>query len=375
MCARRFLLLMFFLTMLTVAGAFALFQFGGSVLKRQTIPTGRFVPSAQANGPDYIQTDNWIALPDTVPPSPAEWRPDGLVEQPTESQSPRAATFFLHPTTYLKRDRWNAPVGDRESQDRARLFVRSQASAFNAISAVYAPKYRQAAFGAFLDDSADARAALDLAYRDIDRAFTRFLAQVPDGPLILAGHSQGALHLARLLRERVASDPALARRIVAAYVVGWPISTAADVPRMGLPACTRARQANCILSWQSFAEPANTDLVTDAYEGTAGFTGAKRRREDMLCVNPLSGITGGAMAARTNPGTLVPTNLSMSNATSTPGLVGARCERGFLLIDGELPDLGPFVLPGNNYHVYDYALFWAAIRSDAARRLEAWREQ
>jgi hypothetical protein len=36
------------------------------------------------------------------------------------------------------------------------------------------------------------------------------------------------------------------------------------------------------------------------------------------------------------------------------------------------PQLGSFVLPGNNYHVYDYALFWGAIRRDAERRLAAW---
>jgi hypothetical protein len=34
--------------------------------------------------------------------------------------------------------------------------------------------------------------------------------------------------------------------------------------------------------------------------------------------------------------------------------------------------MGPFVLPGNNYHVYDYSLFWGAIRRDAERRLAAW---
>jgi hypothetical protein len=38
---------------------------------------------------------------------------------------------------------------------------------------------------------------------------------------------------------------------------------------------------------------------------------------------------------------------------------------------GEGPDLGRFVLPGNNYHVYDYSLFWANIRADALRRLAA----
>jgi hypothetical protein len=29
------------------------------------------------------------------------------------------------------------------------------------------------------------------------------------------------------------------------------------------------------------------------------------------------------------------------------------------------------VLYGNNYHVYDYALFWANIRADAEARLSA----
>ncbi len=43
------------------------------------------------------------------------------------------------------------------------------------------------------------------------------------------------------------------------------------------------------------------------------------------------------------------------------------------ILDGAIPTLGPYVLPGNNYHVYDYALFWGSIRADAARRLTAFR--
>jgi hypothetical protein len=65
----------------------------------------------------------------------------------------------------------DGPVADRDSQDRATLFVRSQASAFNQVAEIWAPKYRQAAFGAFLLKSADANRALDLAYGDVERAF------------------------------------------------------------------------------------------------------------------------------------------------------------------------------------------------------------
>jgi hypothetical protein len=92
----------------------------------------------------------------------------------------------------------------------------------------------------------------------------------------------------------------------------------------------------------------------------------------MVCVNPLTGSSSGAAPPASNPGTLVPT-ADLRSAVLEPGRVGAECERGLLMLSGEIPPLGPYVLPGNNYHVYDYALFWGAIRRDAERRLRAWQ--
>jgi hypothetical protein len=126
------------------------------------------------------------------------------------------------------------------------------------------------------------------------------------------------------------------------------------------------------LSWLSFAEPANPDLVVESYQGSAGLAGGERRREDILCVNPLTGTDGGSAPPAANPGTLVPT-AEMRAASLLAGRVGAACDKGLLILSGEVPAMGPYVLPGNNYHVYDYALFWAAIRSDAMRRVAAWR--
>ena len=42
------------------------------------------------------------------------------------------------------------------------------------------------------------------------------------------------------------------------------------------------------------------------------------------------------------------------------------------LLIGEPPEMGPYGLPGNNYHVYDVPLFWANVRQDVQRRVEAW---
>ena len=366
MCARRFLIAVFILTLLLVAAAFAIFQFGGNVLLKQATPKGRFEAAAAGSGPDYSRQSSWVARPGMAR-NPSLWLPAEVTAGPTGS----ASVFYIHPTTYLERDRWNAPLNaGGQTAFRTRLFVQSQASAFNAAGEIWAPRYRQAAYGAFLLKSEDAQRALNLAYSDVRNAFDYFLSQMPVGePIILAAHSQGALHLMRLLQER---GSRVSGRLVAAYVVGWPISTAADLPSLGFRACSEADQAGCILSWMSFGDPGNPDLILDQWRKTKGPTGLERRREDILCINPLTGTINGAAPPEANPGTLVP-NANLVSAKLEPGRVGAHCEKGLLLLEGEIPPLGPYVLPGNNYHVYDYALFWAAIRRDAERRLVAWQ--
>jgi hypothetical protein len=90
-----------------------------------------------------------------------------------------------------------------------------------------------------------------------------------------------------------------------------------------------------------------------------------------LCINPLTGTMNGTAPASANLGTLVP-NADLSNGKLVPGAVSARCgSRGLLLI-GDPPHLGPYVLPGNNYHVYDIPLFWENLRQDVARRMRIW---
>jgi len=363
MCARRFLMVVFVLTLLLVAAAFAIYQWGGNMLLQQATPRGHFQASAAGGAPDYSTPENWVLRPG-IPNDPSQWNPEGWGGY--TAAIARTATFYVHPTTYLKTDRWNAPLdaGD-ETDERTRLFVQSQASAFAHNSDIWAPEYRQAAYGAFLLKSEDAQKALDLAYSDVRAAFDVFLAAQPkDRPIVLAGHSQGALHLLRLLRER---HDVLKGRLVAAYIVGWPVSVTADLPSLGFPACRTKEQAGCILSWMSFGNPANPDWMLDQWSKSKGATGLQRRREDLLCVNPLTGTHNGAALPGANEGTLVPT-ADFRSARLLQGAVGARCSDGLLILDGNIPPLGPYVLPGNNYHVYDYALFWTSIQGDYIQR-------
>jgi hypothetical protein len=373
MPARRFLWIVAGLVILFVAGAFAYRLFEDRLFKLAMVPTVEF-EEAQAKTPDldYSPAGMWIARPDRAD-NPALWTPAGFSSTPAPAE--KAAVFFIHPTSFLDKSQWNAAIDHADSQQRARLFVRHQASAFNGVGEIWAPKYRQATFGAFLTTKEDAEKALDFAYRDVLAAFEEFLRQVPgDRPIILAAHSQGSLHLMRLLRERIAGRP-VAERIAAAYVVGWPISVTADLPALGLPACARAGQSGCVVSWQSFAEPADAKMVTDVYNASTAPNLKPRAGSPMLCVNPITGNAGDAATAERNAGTLIP-NAELTEAEMVMGAVPARCgPDGFLLIGEEdrLPDLPAYVLPGNNYHVFDYALFWSNIRADAAARLAHFR--
>ena len=374
MLARRFLWVVAGLIVLTLILAFAYRLFGVELMRLSLVPTVAFEAAPPPAATAYDRAEMWIARPG-ISDDPSLWRPAGVKGADAEGDLPRAAIFFIHPTSYLAKGHWNAPLDDKESQWRARLFVRSQASAFNGAGEVWAPKYRQATFGAFLTTKADAQKALDFAYRDVRAAFEAFLAQAPaDRPIILAAHSQGSLHLMRLLAERIAGRPE-AKRIAAAYVIGWPVSATADLPSLGLPACESAGDSGCVLSWQSFGEPADPKMITDVYDSSAGPTGLNRAGSPMLCVNPLTGARGGAAPASANRGTLVPDKELTTGTLQAPG-VAARCDiRGFLLIGENPPDLGPYVLPGNNYHVYDYALYWASIRADAEARLAAFAKR
>jgi hypothetical protein len=126
------------------------------------------------------------------------------------------------------------------------------------------------------------------------------------------------------------------------------------------------------MSWMSFAEPADPAMLLNAYRRYPPLDGAQRQGEAILCTNPLNGGSATSAPASANLGTYVPED-DWHSRKMIAKAVPARCDpRTGLLLIGEAPSLGQFVLPGNNYHVYDYPLFWANVRADVARRVAAW---
>lgn len=361
--ARKFLYVIAAIIVLVLAGLLVLRVWGMELARLAFIPNKDFVALTPVGPEDYAKPAMWYAHP-ALKDSPVDFWPKG---SNAEEERNEAAIFYIHPTTYLNRAQWNAPLDDKEAGERAVQINRMQASVFNTVGQIWSPRYRQATFGSFLAVSVNATKAHEAAYQDILAAFDAFLKANPgDGPIILAGHSQGSRHLLHLLHDKVKGQPVQAR-LVAAYVVGWPVSVVNDLPALGMPACDKPDATGCVLSWQSWAEPAEMEVNLEAWDASKGLNGKSNAGTAMLCSNPL----GSDGSANLNLGTLK-MNDEATEGELLKGLVPARCEgRGMLMI-GEPVDLGSFVMPGNNFHVYDYSLFWANIRADSLARLAAY---
>lgn len=368
--ARKFLYVIAAAVVALLALMFALRFWAEDLTELTFVPTAEFTAEPALAINVYDDPAMWISRPGLdAGKDPVRWLPEGYSD---DGGTMRAAVFFIHPTSYLEKARWNAPLDDPESRERAELFVRGMGSPFNRSRNLWAPRYRQATIGAFLTEAPEATQALDMAYGDVLQAFDYFIDSIDnDTPIILVGHSQGAFHLRRLIRDRIAGTP-LAKRIAAAYVIGWPVSVAHDLPAMSLPACAAPDQAGCVMSWISFAEPADNAMLVKSFGHRPGLDGQAIGDSPFLCTNPLTGGAEADAPASANHGTLVP-DIRAKSGRLTAQMVPARCgDDGFLYI-GPPPELGPYVLPGNNYHLYDIPLFWADLRADAARRVKAWR--
>lgn len=302
--------------------------------------------------PDYGDPANWAAWPDR--PGPAQSVPANAT---SIARSPAVDVFYIHPTTFRSAERWNQPVDDSATNAWTdRSVIARQASVFNGCCRVFAPRYRQASTRAFAEMAGEGARAYDLAYGDVTRAFDSFLASVHGRPFILAGHSQGALFVTRLLADRISGTP-LAARIVAAYAIGVPVKRGAG----GIPSCEQPKQTGCVISWNSFL--AGSD--TSAYVARAlGDAPARDAASALVCTN-----LAGTRAATALPGAPIATGLQPLRRNG----VRATCVGGVLMVRPDTA-LGLTPLPGGNMHFHDIALFYGELRADAIRRSAAYRK-
>lgn len=361
--AIRFLWLVATLIMLAVVGWIGFNAYTPNLLRIATAPNARFDPSKAARQPDYGYADGWLAHP-FYARAAARDSPNGYRAAPR----PSATLFYLGPDSYFGNSSWNDPLDDAGANMRAAEAVRNEASAFNGVASIFAPRIRQATLGAQLVDRISAAEAIDLAYGDALKSFDEYLrSHKPGQPLFLVGSGQGAIHVLRLLQQRVAGKP-LARDLVAAYLTGWPV-TRSDADALGLPVCLSPNQSGCIAAWRSYGPTSDAKAVAAVRRWLAA--PGRSRPSPMLCFNPLTGSEQPAQADG-NIGSLAFRAAGELLGDLAPAQVGAACRDGLLRLEPE--PKAPFIArarPDANYTAYDITLFWANVRADAERRLGA----
>jgi predicted DNA-binding protein (MmcQ/YjbR family) len=126
---KKFLYLVAGLIVIVLAGAFVVRIYEKELTEYALVPTTKFEKQAALATSIYDDPKMWFAMGRNVQPdNPVRWQPDGAPETKMPGQ---AAIFFVHPTSYMEKAQWNAPLDDQLSQDRAKLFLRGMASAFS----------------------------------------------------------------------------------------------------------------------------------------------------------------------------------------------------------------------------------------------------
>jgi hypothetical protein len=314
--------------------------------QQATVAQNDLTPPA---APDYTQKNCWSALP--FRQDAADDTPKGIAAVADEQKT--VDVFYIYPTMYRKGDKWNADIYDADLNKRIDSKpVHFQASVFNGVGRIYAPRYRQAHINAyFTEDRNSADKAFDIAYDDVLTAFKYYLEHYNQGrPFILAGHSQGTTHARRLAKDMIDGKP-LAKQLVAAYLVGMPIKP--DLYEHLKP-CETPEQVGCFVSWMSYKE---------GYEpkATAILQGG-------VIINPVTWQLGNnEPSPKSEHEGSVLANLNKKS----PNSLTAKVHDGILWVKSKKFLTKLF----NDYHIVDYNLFWYDIRKHVAEQATQYFKQ
>ena len=337
-------------------------------------PSSTFQTQVLPSQPDYSSVDAWAALPDRA--DNADFAPANTRYPESQANAP-ADVFFIHPTTAVSAvNNWNIPIDDAAAvKDLDNILF--CASAFNSAAKIYAPRYREAAFYAFFDDKTDSGIkAIDLAYRDVERAFLYYIENYNRGrPFILAGHSQGSIHGSRLLQEHIIGAP-LKDRMIAAYLIGGTVPE--DIP--GISPSRSEIDTEVLIGWNTYTKDGDPGIFTDGLIGWIGGSYKRMGGRRLIQTNPLSWeLNGPKVEPSLNPGSLSSSKDHDEMRFLVPAVCGADASGEVLMIDK--PAIGGFTFPElgdlpvlndryGDYHDFDYQLFYESIRKNTVDRVK-----
>ena len=209
---------------------------------------------------DYTQAAHWLSIPAVVK---------------------TVDVFYLYPTAWQRGDNdpYICPI-DNPSMlaGSASAFARS-ATAFETFANIYAPYYRQAdaAYALTLPLPEHDALIAGIPTMDAVAAFDYYIKNFNAGrPFVLAGHSQGSNVLLNLLTGYLKDHPEVYQRMIAAYVIGYPVTAQIIADHPHLKFAEGPDDTGVIISYNTQAP----DVVPGVNPVLSGLTG--------LVINPIT---------------------------------------------------------------------------------------
>lgn len=289
---------------------------------------------------DYSVPAHWLSLPAAI---------DKEVD-----------VFYLYPTAWSSSD----PNPQICAIDEPSMLVQApaafarQATVFETVGNIYAPYYRQ-------DNSSSIdrwNTIAGIPTLDATAAFDYYIRHYNnDRPFILLGHSQGATVMTNLLSGYLRDHPLVHRRMIAAYVIGSPITTAYLAANPHLRFAEGPDDTGVIISYNTEApdvNPANNPVLY-------GMVG--------LVINPITWTRDETPATTAQGlGSLMPNHALQF--VPVPQYADARIDlaKGVLICSSaNEEELAPITASFGRgiYHTFDIPFYYFNLRANAANRV------
>ncbi|MCI2083188.1 MAG: DUF3089 domain-containing protein [Bacteroidales bacterium] len=302
--------------------------------------TGKYAATGSAT--DYSLASNWLSIP--------------VIDKAVD-------VFYLYPTAWHKTDSDEPNICDIDNAmmlaGSASAFQR-QATAFETVGNVFAPYYRQADAVYTLALTEEQRDSVIGGVPSLDAAaaFEYYVEHFNNGrPFILAGHSQGSNVLLFLLSGYMKQNPDVYSRMIAAYVIGYPVTSDFLEANPHLKFASGAEDTGVIISYNTQSpaiQPGQNPVVSDIVG---------------LVINPLTWTTDNTPAGVDQGlGSFMPD--SSGTFVKVPQYADARVdpEQGVLICSTAVDSTLYLALGPGIYHSYDYPFYYFNLRENAALR-------
>lgn len=310
---------------------------------KSNTPTIPVTASPSATAPvatDYSQTAHWLTLP--VP---------GLL--PVD-------VFYFYPTAWTSSDNNSqiCSIDEPTMLTQAPSAFARQATAFTSVGNIYAPYYRQDN----LSPSNRLNVIAGIPTLDATAAFDYYIKHYNNGrPFILAGHSQGSDVLSDLLSGYMKDHPEVLKNMVAAYVIGFPITAAYLAENPFLKFAQGPDDTGVIVSYNTQAP----DVLPESNPVLSGMVG--------LVINPITWTRDETLATTAQGLGSYMLDPATKTLKKTPQYADAKIDKANGVLICSTADenaLLPFTsgLGKGVYHSFDYMFYYYNLTENAARR-------